>query len=217
VLLIDFSNVTLLSLTDRTEQDLIHFTTDAHSRPVQFTADGRRLLYERLSETPSLHLIDTESGEVQPLNEVQNYTTFPRPNSDWIILMGVLAGARTNNVQFVILDLESGQIYQILSLSGIEANFTMITYSPTGNTALLQVRMPDKLQLYLIDKNRNEAKLLAESNLLSSEYSPDGKYVVVGTMDYSDNKLSTEISVITTDNSESILLGEGIGPIWVVP
>ena len=217
-LLFSVDSVNIFSFRDMKEENLMHFAIDAHSGPIQFTADGRYFLYERLTESPSLYLIDTESGNVTPLDKLDRYQPLIRPDGEWIILVGTPSFAGTNELQFAILDLVSGQIHQILSLSDVTATFRNVMYSPTYDTALIHVQVSDKVQqLYLINWSKLESKLLADGGLLSGEYSPDGRWVVISKWNFLDNNFSAEVSLMTTDGSPSILLGNGTAPLWVYP
>jgi dipeptidyl aminopeptidase/acylaminoacyl peptidase len=216
LVLVEEDRVVLLSLDSGAEQELLTYA----GRPQRpwFAPDGHTLLFGYEStEGATWHLADLGQGTHRPLDSLTGYHPLRNDRDhSWLIWTGSfeVGGGR----QFLSLDLRSGETRQLLRVDEDTRHSRLAGFSADGQFGLLQVMPGDgDMQLWLLQLDSGESRLLAEARLVSGALSPDGRWVAVGTLERTDEESETHLALIETEGEETRSLGEGFSPVWVQP
>jgi hypothetical protein len=208
--------VTRLSLDDRQEGELLTF-----SGPLQrlwIPTDGEKALFSYESgETAVWQLIDLKEETARSLDDLEGYLAlFKDRGHRWLFFADSVerAGAR----RFAGLDLETGDVHELLTLDADTKFWSLTGFAPDGEFALITALTDDDVsQLWLLRASGGAPRLLAESANSFGAFSPDGHWIAVSTMTRSDEQNQFELALMETDGDETRSLGEGLRPVWVRP
>jgi Tol biopolymer transport system component len=219
LLLAQSEATSLLSLDDGQVQELLAFSGRLAGR-LWLAPDGKRFLLntETDDEVVLWHLVDLEGGQAQLLDELQGYSVYLRDlDHRWLFFVddpGYGVGGRN----FMALDLETGETRQAIELDAETRYMGLPAVSVDGKFGLVSAYTQDKKsQLWLIRADGGEPRLLAEAAGAEGSFSPDGKWVAVGTAERVDERTETQITLMETDGEETRSLGQGFRPVWVRP
>ena len=214
ILLAGQDGLSTFSVDDRTE----HILWERAALVTRvITSDGRKALAEE-ADTFRWIAVDLERGVAQPLDALTGYRMVP---SD----VGI-SGRRwqyfidSPAMGVVSLDLQTGETHEVLTLGEDLKLWRPLHSSPDGRLlALATVRAPDNnmKQIWLLNAQTGEARLLAEGTTVDGRFSPDGQWVAVSTFRRIGDREEASVTLMSSQGTETRPLGSGIRPVWVQP
>jgi len=222
LILVRPDRVSLLSLDDRKEQELLVGDLD---RPtfLWFASSGQKAVFG-YSEAPVWHLLDLKKGTTRSLGGLEGYHPIWARGRRWLIFDDVPSLTfGEGGVHFVTLDLESGETSQVLALGEDTKQWALLPQlSLDGKYALVYqisavAPTSECCALWLLRANNGKARLLAKAGRVNGALSPDGRWVAVSIIERTDDRMEAKLTLMETERDGIRSLGEGFGPIWVGP
>lgn len=214
LLLVREEEVSLLSLRDGREQELLEFEGRAVTRP-WFSPSGRRVLFGHAGDENLWHLLDLKEGTQQELGRLDGYSpTFVSPEHRWLFFRDSPAIAA--DISFAALDLETGDVQRIRGLDDETTIVSVTSHSADGERALLMGQTDEGSQAWLLDAREGEARLLVSGLLTGGSLSADGSLFVFSSREDRED-IESELMLLQMAKGEVRSLGAGIRPVWVRP
>jgi hypothetical protein len=213
LVLVREDDVSLLSLRDDREEELLGFDGRPISRP-WFSPSGDMVLFGYESEDENLWcLIDLKEGKEKELGRLDGYyPIFANWEHRWLFFRDNPAIAA--DIGFAALDLETGDVQRIRGLDDETIIYPAIQCSSDGGLGLLTGQPAEGLQVWLLDAKAGQARLLVDGWLTGGALSADGRsYVYSSREDRED--LESELMLLDITKDETRRLGVGMRPIWV--
>jgi hypothetical protein len=218
LILVDRNKLYRRALKDGREQELLTFS--GIPSWFGFAPSGKKLVFSVHagdSDEIEWYLVDL-SGSAQRLDSLVGFMpNYLLPGHRWILFsqgIGPLKGGG----RFAVLDLESGAVREMLILDDTTRFSLDLSLSSDGKLALIVTNPANKgNQLWLLNGDSGETRLLAEANVVNGSFSPDGKWVAVSTLERSGETGQARMVRMSVEGDESKELGEGLRPIWARP
>jgi Tol biopolymer transport system component len=217
LLLVKMDAVSLLSLDDGQERELLTFASLVFS-PRLAPSGEKALFSESIDDAILWHLVDLKGGKAQSLDKLRDYFAYWwDPDHRWLFFIDdVRLGEGGRN--FIALDLESGETRQAMKLDEATSYMGLSAVSADGKFGLVTGMTQDKkMLLWLLQADGGEPRLLAEAAGVQGAFSPDGKWVAVSAVERVDGRTETQLTLMETEGEETRLLGKGVRPVWVRP
>ena len=210
-------SVSLLSLDDLQERILFTFAGDLQT--LLFNPDGKKAAYGvRGSPIDPVEwtYLDLVTGEQRPLDTLKGYVRgYGSGASRWQFITD--GQPTSSSAHIASLDLQTGQVRPLLFLESLSF-MPIASLSPDGRVGLVTAySKTGETQVWLLLADQDGAQLLAESKGATGRLSPDGKWVVVATLEQAAGAVKTEVRLVPTGQGQEKLLGEGFMPVWVKP
>jgi Tol biopolymer transport system component len=214
-------STTLLDLGSGQERELL--AHEGLARRLFLYPDGQKMLLVTTESSEDVYfLIDPGTGKVKSLDDLRGYgsaTFSENPDARWLYFIdspGVGQGRRVAS-----LDLRTGDTREVLALdegSGLYPPLRSAS-SPDSRLALATVLVQDNkaMQLWLLDAQTGEARMLAEGTGVNGAISPDNRWIACGVWTRDGDAQRAELSLIPATGGEAKSLGPGSRPIWLYP
>jgi Tol biopolymer transport system component len=220
LVIITEETLSLLDANDGTEKELL--THEGHPERLWFSPDGEKLVFgDKHEETTVWHWVDLTEGAVKSLDNLAGYVPLYRDTQHrWLIFVDSIRKAA--NYHFVSLNLESGEVQEVMLFDEkalILPSSMVITPSDDGRFSLIDaiIKGAHQRQLWLLDAEKGQARMLAEADGVMGAVSPDGQWVVVNTITDNGKTKETNLILTATEGEETRPLGAGYVRAWVRP
>jgi hypothetical protein len=215
LLLVWEDRLSLLSLKDGTEQDLL--ACSGRSLPLRFAPGGRKVLFgHREDEETFWHILDLKAGTEQPLDDLTDYAPVYYDTAHrWLFFVDDYEFGPGR--RFKSLDLETGETHTVGWDE--QAYYMGLRIFSSDGKFCLNVSTGEEpiMKLWLLRADSGEVRLLEQAMSIRAAISPDGSRVAVSTIKRTDDGSVSELVLIGTEGEETLSLGEGIAPVWVLP
>lgn len=206
----------LLDLSDRSQRELLTF--QGYPMWLRFAPPGEKMLFGYDSGgTRVWHLLNLETGAAEPLDDLTGYLLAGLPGSASRWLMFVDSPGIAASHRFFSLDTETGKTREILAFGDKTKSSPPHELSTDGRFGLVTAWGQDSQQLWLLDAEKSEARLLAEARSVRGALAPDGRWVVVNTSERGDDGANLNLVLMPTEGEQTLSLGKGYWPVWVYP
>jgi hypothetical protein len=161
--------------------------------------------------------VDLGNSTAQPLDDLTGYVAaFMDSEHRWLTFLDSFD--RSGGRRFVSLDLESGEAHPVLGLDEETVWVDLSGYSGDGRLGLVTAKPHEgDMQLWLLHCDSGDSRLLIEGRLGGGAVSPDGRWVAVSTVEFTDIGVETDLVLMETEGDETRDVGEGFRPVWVSP
>jgi Tol biopolymer transport system component len=206
----------LLDLGDRSQRELLAF----QGNPIHFlfaSSGGNMLFGHDANGTLVWHLLQLEKGTAQSLDDLTGYYLAVHPSSAPRWLVFVDSSGTVENHRFFGLDLETGKTREILAFDDKTRSSPPRELSTDGRFSLVTAWGQDVQQLWLLDAEKSEARLLVEAGAVRGSLAPNGRWVVVNTSERGDDGAKLNLVLMPTEGEQTMSLGKGYWPVWVYP
>ncbi len=215
LVLVREDEVSLLSLRDGREQELLEFEGQPAGRP-WFSPNGRMMLFGYQGEDENVwHFVDLKTKTEEELRRLEGYfARFANREHRWLFFREDLAIG--DEIDFAALDLESGEVQRIRDLDDETFLFNITDLSADGELALITGQTDEGMQAWLLDAKEGEARLLVEGWVTGGSLSADGRWYVYSSREDRED-IESELMLLDIARDETKSLGMGVRPIWVRP
>jgi hypothetical protein len=205
--------ITLLPLGDRQERTLLDVPQRLPLR-LRLAPDGRQALVEG-PDALTWQQIDLASGAARPLDALKGLRPLFKNLSDrWIMFVDNTEFRGTHH--YLSLDLETGATQAIGDLSGLGSPFPFHA-TPDGSASLVVLQPEQSQQLWLLRAAGGAPRKLAEAPAVSGVFSPDGRQVLISSLQGSQGARSAQLQLVDIESDTTKNLGEGWSALWLRP
>ena len=212
--------LTIHSLGDGGSETLLSFS----GSPVgsHFSPNGERMLFG-FDEDYSVDgdtfwfWIDLDREGIEDLRSLDGYWDVrARAGVRWLFFIDDYNHGTGRH--FVSLDMESGDVLQFSPFDEDVEFIGTDDVSSDGRLLFVKTRNASgDIQLWLLDADTGDKRILAEGRSVSGSFSSDGTRIALGTLFWPGSQSITELTLVD-DKGEFVRdLGEGINPIWIRP
>lgn len=211
--------LSLLDANDGTEKELLAY--EGHPERLWFSPDGEKLVFgDKRKETTVWHWIDLTEGAAKSLDNLAGYVPlYQDAGHHW--LMFADSNHAAVNHHFVSLNLESGKAQEVMLFDEKTTILPLMLskFSDDGRFSLINaiIKETSQQQLWLLDAEKGQARMLAEADGVIGATSPDGQWVVVNTIKRNGEARETNLTLMAMEGEETRPLGAGYVRAWVRP
>ncbi len=209
--------LSLLDIGAGTTRKLIDYTGSVLS--LQFSPDGAYALAGIDDQQGrSWTLIDLATGDGRVISGAAESSALPGlyGNSNWATFTPMdIIGVGTTGGFYGGMDLTTGSFHKFFDTKS-NASYAPPQLSSDGRRALLQATTKPDSELWLLDNETGESRLLASSLSTTGQFSPDGCWVAVSKSSNVDGLRTTMLSLVSsTGDAADISMSNGRVLAWL--
>lgn len=197
---------------------------------IKFSPSGKNMIVLNTNDSQiAWQLIDLTNGTVSSLHHLAGYMPVENlggfsvvSDKRWLsVAYPSHSGSMTPSEAFGMLDLESGDLHQILHLDQ-PSRIGVLDSTPDGRAILFQT-IPDTgdapAELYFLGSDNEVARLVdtAADGGFSGSIAPGGNWIAFSRTEVFEGRIERTLFFAGAETTEILRIAEGSDPIWVYP